>query len=821
MKKNKDKKNILVKAIEPIITTIKENKVFYSAALVAFVVLLLATYFTFISGQNFSLDALKDFEIGKVASKDVIASRNITYIDEKATELKRLERKKSVLPVFNFDTQITSKVLADINSFTESFSDSAEFEDSNAFFAAVQNSFPNQFSARDLKAVFDENYNEKVSIVSSLSKQIMDLGIIIKPKDGELSGYESDEVELVTKIANSQQFSTVKIDRFLTIEEIPNYINDILKGINKQHLAKDVRILMQAFLRANILYDKIATEHKLELAMSEVVPVTVVIPEGEAIVREGFIVTEENYEKLQRLSRESFYFDQKLIIAWTLLLMGIFMLAGFLFSKSVLGETLSLKNRLMLLASIVLIYLFSLWLSKLSIINNQIELISLLPLSLFVMLIAILISKRVAVLHALVLSLAILIPVDFNLAIILYVLFSSLAGVAFIHVSDKRIDLIKTAMELMIVNPILAFCVIMLFAENVSLLSILFGTAINGFMTGIFILGFLPILESVLNIPTNFRLMELSDLNSDILKRMLLTVPGTYNHSILLANLAEAACRKIGANPLLARVGAYYHDIGKMENPEYFVENQTSSYNKHNELNPRLSATVIRSHTKLGIAKGRELHLPEEVINMIASHHGDSVIAFFYHKAKELEGENVSKADFSYPGPRPKTKEASIVMLADVVEAACRAKIAKEKVNNLEAFFTETIDSLVKKKIEADQLSDSDLTLGEITIVKRSFVEILTGYYHSRIDYPSEKKDKEENKSNELNEYDEGDEEESQLKETQNFISKNETPKEGSSKLKAETKKPVKTGAKSSSAKTKAETKNKTASEKKVDENGK
>lgn len=743
MIKNK-KKNFILTIIERLIESIKLNKIFYLACLITFIALLTITYFTFLSDKNFSVSKLDDFAVGKVAERDIVAKRDLSYINEEATKFKELERQSEVMPVFNFDTRITSKVLSEINSFTEIFVSTEKYKDASEFANAVVEKFPNRFFKRDLEhltSLYDEkNYDEIIEIVSSLSKQIMDLGIIKEP-NADLSLLKQDEVELITKVDNTQKYSIVKKKYFLTQNKLYEYVENILKGMRKEGLTSDVVFLIEPFLSENIIFDSDATERRVQMALLEVVPVTIVIPAGETIIEQGFIVTEEVYEKLERLSLQSYSFDRRLILGWSLFLLTLFLISTLLFSSKILGTSLSLKNRLILLVSAVFVYLIALWLGQLKAFSatHSLDLISVMPATVFVMLIAILISKKVAVLQAFIISLLILIPLDFNFQVSIYVLFSSLAGIAFIDIGEKRMDLIKTALELTFVNPILALMIIILFGSSTPVFPILFGTAINGFMTGIFILGFLPILESVLNIPTNFRLMELSDLNSSVLKKMLLTVPGTYNHSILVASLAEAACRVIGANPLLARVGAYYHDIGKMENPEYFVENQTDE-NKHSDLNPRLSATIIRSHTKLGVAHGRELHLPEEVINIIATHQGDGVISYFYHKAMEKEGQNINKADFSYPGPKPRSKEESVVMLADVVEAACRAKVAKEKISDLESFFQKTIDGLVKAKIDADQLAESSLSLGEITIIKKTFVEILTGYYHSRIDYPSDKK---------------------------------------------------------------------------------
>jgi len=301
------------------------------------------------------------------------------------------------------------------------------------------------------------------------------------------------------------------------------------------------------------------------------------------------------------------------------------------------------------------------------------------------------------------------------------------------RISGKRIDLVKSACILAAINPVLIFLLhVILPGSTRDIGYALVGASFNGFMSGILVLGFLPILESALNTSTSFRLMEFSDLNSPIMKRMLLSVSGTYNHSIMVATLAESACREIGADPLLARVGAYYHDIGKLDQSEYFVENQTD-YNKHLDLNPRLSATVIRSHVKQGIEKARQMRLPREVIDIIAEHHGNSIISYFYNEAKK-SNELVDPEDFMYPGNPPRSRESAVVMLADVVEAACRT-LDKPSVPRLEKF----IGELVAKKMETNQLDESDLTLRDINVIKKTFVSILAGYYHSRIEYPNQK----------------------------------------------------------------------------------
>jgi putative nucleotidyltransferase with HDIG domain len=201
----------------------------------------------------------------------------------------------------------------------------------------------------------------------------------------------------------------------------------------------------------------------------------------------------------------------------------------------------------------------------------------------------------------------------------------------------------------------------------------------------------------------------------------------------MVANLAEAACQDIGANSILARVGAYYHDIGKMENPGYFVENQ-SDYNPHDDMAPRLSATVIRSHVKLGVEKARQLGLPQEVIDIIGEHHGNSVIMWFYSKALKQENAKnptVNMEDYCYPGNPPHSRESAVVMLADLSEAATRS-LSKPNAAKIEKFIKE----LLAGTVEHGQLSQSELTFRDLAIIENAFVRVLVGYYHSRIEYP-------------------------------------------------------------------------------------
>ncbi|HLE04018.1 MAG TPA: HDIG domain-containing protein, partial [Anaerolineales bacterium] len=257
---------------------------------------------------------------------------------------------------------------------------------------------------------------------------------------------------------------------------------------------------------------------------------------------------------------------------------------------------------------------------------------------------------------------------------------------------------------------------------------------INGLFVAILALGLLPLFEYLFQVATDFRLIELCNMNHPLLKQMILNAPGTYHHSMVVGTLAEAAGEAIGANTLLCRVGAYYHDIGKMRKPSYFVENQTDSKDLHGKLRPSLSSLVIVSHVKAGVELGRAYGLPTEVVEMIPQHHGTRLVTFFYDKAKKTQDPDmgeVQEEEFRYPGLKPQTKEAAILMLADAVEAASRTLTERTQ-----GRFQGLVGNIVNTIFTDGQLNECELTLRELRLIEESFVRVLAGIYHHRVDYP-------------------------------------------------------------------------------------
>jgi hypothetical protein len=257
----------------------------------------------------------------------------------------------------------------------------------------------------------------------------------------------------------------------------------------------------------------------------------------------------------------------------------------------------------------------------------------------------------------------------------------------------------------------------------------------NGLAAGVIITALLPYIERVFNITTNIGLLELSDLNRPLLKHLALEAPGSYNHSLIVGNLAEAAARQIGANDLLARVSAYYHDIGKLNKPQYFVENEGLSPSKHQNLSPAMSSLIITAHTKDGLELAKEYKLPKKILKIIQEHHGSTLVEYFYHQAKEQNQDNhqVEESAFRYPGPLPRSKESAIVMLADAVESASRTMKDPSP-----AHLEQLVHDIIVKRLLDGQLNESNLTFRELHQIEISFIKVLAGIYHARIKYPEQ-----------------------------------------------------------------------------------
>ncbi len=456
------------------------------------------------------------------------------------------------------------------------------------------------------------------------------------------------------------------------------------------------------------------------------------IYKGETIIKKGFAISEAGMQKLERMASAPLYIDWRAFANSMLVFLLVISLAVFLYSKPVCGYNIQVKEQIFLSIMFILVFAITVFASKFSTFSTPFMLPVIIPSSFVIILITVLFGQKSAINFSFILGLGVLYAAPVSVVPSLFVLCAGIATVRIMRSIQHRMDMVSVSIVLGFLEAAFLFVFKIVYnnIDSTTLFAVL-GVALNGFLSGILALGFLTPLESLLNTPSIFRLTDLSDLNNPLMRKMLLVAPGTYNHSLLVAQLAEAACETIGANAILARVGAYYHDIGKMEQPEYFAENQQGE-NKHDDINPKMSVLVVRSHVKKGVEKAHAMRLPKEVIDIIEQHHGNSLIQFFYYAAKK-QGLEVTKEDYSYMGKPPTSREAAIIMLADTVEAACRS-LENPSVPRLEKF----INKLVEKKNEDHQLDKSGLTFADIDGIQQSFVTILAGYYHSRVKYPNQ-----------------------------------------------------------------------------------
>jgi hypothetical protein len=434
--------------------------------------------------------------------------------------------------------------------------------------------------------------------------------------------------------------------------------------------------------------------------------------------------------------------------AGALPLLGICLLVGFLLGSLYLyiftlqPVALRRPNSLLLLASVILLSVavtrFFLFLSHSvhqalpSVPVSALEYT--VPVALGGLLLAVLFNSHLAFAGALAISILTSLLGSAELRFFLYSFVGSLTAIFALVGQKSRATLLKAGALVGLANLYSILAWSLLSGATESLGFDLMGGLINGLFVAILALGLLPLFEYLFQVATDFRLIELCNMNHPLLKQMILKAPGSYHHSMLVGTLAEAAGEAIGANTLLCRVGAYYHDIGKMTKPSYFVENQTDSKDLHGKLTPSLSSLVIVSHVKAGVELGRAYGLPPAVVEMIPQHHGTRLVTFFYDKAKKSQDPDlgeVQEEEFRYPGPKPQTKEAAILMLADGVEAASRTLTERTQ-----GRFQGLVGSIVNSVFADGQLNECELTLRELHLIEESFVRVLLGIYHHRVDYP-------------------------------------------------------------------------------------
>ena len=352
------------------------------------------------------------------------------------------------------------------------------------------------------------------------------------------------------------------------------------------------------------------------------------------------------------------------------------------------------------------------------------------PLAAFSILVGLLLSRNLAFVTGILLSLIIGVLNDFSLEIFFVQLAGITASLAVLDSVRNRSDITRLGVNIAAVNALAVLIIHFFRLWPLKTLGVnLVWAGVSGIASALLVLGVLPFLESFFSKTTNIKLLELADFNQPLLKRLMLEAPGTYHHSLIMASLAEQAAAAIGANSLLARVGAYYHDIGKLSNPGYFIENQQPNDNPHDPLTPAMSSLVVLSHVKEGAVLARQYGVDKVIVDCIEQHHGTSLIHYFYHRALE-QNKDISPDSFRYPGPKPQSKETAILMIADAVEAASRS-VDEPTPGRLK----DTVEKVINNKFTDGQFSECPITLHDLGSIAESMAATLGGIYHARIEY--------------------------------------------------------------------------------------
>ncbi|MGJ7044024.1 HD family phosphohydrolase [Thermoanaerobacterium thermosulfurigenes] len=632
-----------------------------------------------------------DIKAGDVAQIDIKAPKDI--VDNLATQKKIQEAMNSVNPKYDYDENVAQESYIKLTDF-----------------------FNKLRSVRKSSGQIDEKLNTlKETLPIKLDDQ--SLKVLLSAEDNTIIAVES--------LAISTEKATMS--RQITDDALSGALSSVKSIVDSSDLNQDLKPIVYKILSSvispNMIYNATETEMARKEAASKVEPV--VYKKGQNIIVSGEVVTDDQIQVLQALgllknnSRVDFAMLSGIIV-----LLGVSLfIAGYYIIK--LNKKVREKY-----AYIQILYLLGVIYYFIVIALKNINPL-LIPSELIALSVSVILDPFIAITLNTFFSIISGMMLNFNQAFFVMSIFGGTIGAIKMANSKQRIDFVKAGIYVSAANTLSILGVGLINSNNIlSVLENSLWGIISGAFSVILAIGLLPFWESGFDIITPLKLLELSNPNNPLLKKLMMDAPGTYHHSIIVANLAEAGSDAIGANSLLTRVGAYYHDIGKVKRPYFFKENQFTDENLHDKISPDLSSLVITSHVKDGVELAKKYKLPEDIINLIREHHGTSLVKYFYSKA--LKTDDLCEEDsFRYPGPKPQTKESAILMLADSIEAAVRS-LRDPTDDEIEAMVNKIIDDRLKD----GQLNESNLTLKDIKDLSKSFLTSLNGIFHRRIEYP-------------------------------------------------------------------------------------
>jgi cyclic-di-AMP phosphodiesterase PgpH len=710
------------------------------------------------------------YNVGDIAEKNIKAPRDFFIEDQAATEINRKSAIEHVLTVYDYDaelaktlTQNVNQVFADMRAYTEQEIPQTAVAASGdpPIDSTATDKLPSPDKTTDKRKYFEEKLGIRINkgafpslekegfsqdiadLINQILQKILDNGVVTNK---EILLKESEKGIILRDVSTKEEKEARQLNQFYGLDQAKTMVRIIgqplLKDLDYSTLNLIVDIV-QRLIQPNITLNRNETEEQKNRVADEIKPVLHKIKAGEMLLREGERVTEIQLLKLKALAsqpvKEQFFLSS---IGAAMLLL-LLLVTTYILHLGRPGQSPADQNKQLLFIASVFISFFFLAnvCSKLSETMTQsstipIQMTSIwlgIPLSSAAMIICLFLGLRVAIALAAMMAVAYAVIFENSLSIFIYFLISGTMAAYWIRNCRERKVFITAGAKLALLNVLLATSLNFYLAQftGPKLLWDWVFAFMGGIGSGIVTAGIVPLVELAFRYTTDITLLELANLDRPILRRLMIEAPGTYHHSVIVGSMVEAAASEIGANPLLAKVCGYYHDIGKIKKPLYFIENQTDGKNKHDKLAPSMSSLILISHIKDGVEIAKENKLGQTIHDTIRQHHGTSLIKYFYEKAKQLKGEeNVNIDNFRYPGPKPQTREAGLVMLADVVEAATRAldNPTPSRIQGL-------VQNLINMIFSDGQLDACELTLKDLHNIAKSFNNLLYGIHHHRIEY--------------------------------------------------------------------------------------
>ncbi|HIC90804.1 MAG TPA: HDIG domain-containing protein [Syntrophaceae bacterium] len=697
----------------------------------------------------------RTYHIGDVANRDIKAIQDYLIEDEISTQKRRMEAMEKSPAVYDFDETVLSHIRKRLNISFQSMRALYEkgpmgVKTRNRILWAKKKEFENLLGTPVKNSTFQTLVKGKFSrtleeTIFELIQPYLKVGIIKdrsalvneKERGIILRGILTRSETLVQDVEGLWDLKTAKRDmRNMAEEEFGSRIDP--KAL------KTVREIAQSMILPNLTFNKKATEEKRVEAGNLVKPVFFQVKKGEIIVREGERIDEGILKKLDVQAKMRSHKNMLMMALGSAFLVGILLFVAYKSARLHITKFASSTKDVFFLAIVLLFLIIVTYIS--SFIADGISrgypyipqnsVLYCIPIAVGGMLVTIFLGIHTAITFSFIVSVCCALLIEHSLQFFIYLFIGSLTAAHGVIQYRERGTLIKVGLLVGLVNIAVIIGINMLngtlFSTNAPI-DMMFGV-IGGVFVGIIGTGLSPLIEMSFRYPSQVKLLELISVDQPLLKELMVQSPGTYHHSVLVSNLAEAGAEAINANSLLAKVSGYYHDIGKIKKPMYFVENQRDSESRHEKLAPSMSALILISHVRDGIELAKQYGLGERIIDIIREHHGTSLISFFYEKAKRLRGSNhgsVKVEDFRYPGPKPQTKEAGLVMLADAVEAATRTLV-----DPTPARVQGTVQKIINGVFSDGQLDECELTLRDLHKIAKSFNKILSGIFHHRIEYP-------------------------------------------------------------------------------------